>query len=213
MAKAARKRFELIGKKKSQIVAITILSEKVGQKDVKPAVCVSLTTSLSNKQALPMFSANLLAFLYENTGKNTGALEGIDVVSDVPNLTDEAVRLGALDWDYEQQGSTLKIYNGVSGHADIVLRSGTVQKIKLACNEGGTVDIHWQFYTNDVDEDTIGALGILKSLERDVEMTAPEIVSDKQPTLIDDTGGELGVQTPESALAKAHAADSKKPKK
>lgn len=56
------------------------------------------------------------------------------------------------------------------------------------------MDHFFQFYTADVDEETIGALGVLKSLERDIELTAPEVIS-AQKDLIEK-------ETPEQALAK-----------
>jgi hypothetical protein len=197
-------RFELIGKTKSTVEAINILSEKLGQKDVKPAVCVSFKTSLPNS-SLNMLGPTVLPFLYENTGKNTGQLEGIQVVSNLPNLTPAAAMLGALDWDYEQTGCKLTIYQGASGHADIKLKDGEVRKIKTVQNEGGTVDWFWQFYTADVDEDTLGALGVLKSLERDLEVTAPEMISKKQPQLLD----EQEPLTPAGALAASVKGDGK----
>jgi hypothetical protein len=166
----------------------------MSQTDVKPAVCLTLKTPLPNAK-LNMLDASLRAFLYENTGKSTGSLVGIDAVSDLPNLTAAAIALGALDWEYEQTGCKLVIYTGATGHADIKLKDGTVRKIKVDCKEGGTVDHYWQFYTADVDEETIGALGVLKSLERDIELTAPEIISQQQQL---PEGEQL---TPEKALA------------
>ncbi len=189
-------RFELIGKTKTTIEGILPLSEKSGQKDVKPAVCLTLKTSLPNS-SLNMLGPAVLPFLYENTGKNTGQLEGIQVVSDLPNLTPVALMLGALNWDYEQTGCKLVIYQGASGHADIKLKGGEVRKIKTVQNEGGTVDWTWQFYTADVDEDIMGALGVIKSLDRDLELTAPDLISKKQPQLLD----EQEQLTPAGALA------------
>jgi hypothetical protein len=194
-------RLELIGKTKATLQAIDILSLKMGQTDVQPAVCLSLKVSLPNSR-LAMLSPTLRDFLYENdTGKTNAqsALDGIEVVSDKPNLTAEASALGALHWEYEQTGCTLRIYNGVSGHGDIKLADGTVRKLKIDPKEGGTVDHYFQFYTADVDAETIGELGILKSLERDIELTAPEIIS-QQADIEDEQEGK---RTPEGALAGA----------
>jgi hypothetical protein len=206
-------RLELVGKTKATVQAIDILSLKMGQTDVQPAVCLSLKVSLPNSR-LSMLSATLRDFLYENdTGKTNAqsALDGIEVVSDKPNLTAEASALGALHWEYEQTGCTLRIYNGVSGHGDIKLADGTVRKLKIDPKEGGTVDHYFQFYTADVDAETIGELGILKSLERDIELTAPEIIS-QQKDIEDDEQGD-GTTTPEAALAGAvgAGADDKRP--
>jgi hypothetical protein len=193
------KRFELIGKHKSTITSIDILSLKMGQVDVKPAVCVSFLTSMPNKDVLPMFSPKLLAFLYEKTGKGTGDL--IAPVSDVPNLTAEAQALGSLSWEYEQTGCNLVVYEGNSKRT---LRGGTVRKVKVDPKEGGTVDLSWQFYTSDnVDDEVIGHLGILKSLERDVELTLPEVIKQQRPL------EEAPPDTPLDAAKRAHGKGDK----
>jgi hypothetical protein len=194
-------RFELIGKSKATITAIEILSLKMGQVDVRPAVCISFKVPLPNAR-LTMLDASLRDFLYENNvGKSntTATLEGVEVVSDKPNLTAAASALGALTWDYEQTGCALRIYNGATGAGDIKLGDGEVRKLKIDPKEGGTVDHYFQFYTADVDGDTIGELAVLKSLERDIELTAPEIISAQKDLDEED-------ETPEAALAKTQPA-------
>jgi hypothetical protein len=193
------RRFELISKHKSTITNIDILSLKMGQVDVKPALCISFITSMPNKEVLPMFSKNLLAFLYENTGRGPTDLVGVAPVTDIPNLTAEAAAIGAISWEYEQTGCQLTVYEGNSKR---VLTGGAVRKVKLDAKEGGTVDTYWQFYTaENVDDEVIGHMGILKSLERDVELTAPEIVS-AQKDLIEPAKKDAR-QTPAGALSAA----------
>jgi hypothetical protein len=196
-------RFELIGKSKATVVDIDIQAMKMGQVDVQPAVCLTLRVPRPNA-ALSMIDATLRDFLYANNAgkpKVQAQLEGVEVVSDKPNLTPAAEALGAIHWEYEQSGCSLKIYNGVSGHGDIKLKDGTVRKLKLEPKEGGTVDCTFQFYTSDVDAETIGELGVLKSLERDIELTAPEIISAQKDIEEEDT--------PEKAARRAHGVGAK----
>jgi hypothetical protein len=194
-----QRRFELIGKKRSTITAIDILSLKMGQTDVKPAICISFKTSMPNKEVLPMFSPKLLGLMYENTGNNTAALDGVQPVSDQPNLTLEAEALGALNYEYLQTGCKLIVYEG---NSKLSLTGGEVRKTKIDCQEGGTVDVYWQFYTGEkVDDEVIGHMGVLKSLERDVELTAPAVVS--QQKRIEEAEEQ---DTPEKAAVRAHAA-------
>lgn len=196
-------RLEFIGKTKAQITAIDIQSLKQGQTDVKPAVCIHLSLTLANS-TLKMLNKQLLPFLFEkSTGKTDPqrALDGVDTVSDLPQLTDIAVAIGALHWEGEQTGSTLKIYQGVTGDQDLKLSDCTVKKIKLEPREGGAVDWSIQVYTSDVDQDTIGALGVLKSLTRDIELEAAQPVSSKQRTI--DDGSKDKKLTPEQALDKS----------
>jgi hypothetical protein len=189
-------RIEFTGKTKATIVDVDIQSLKMGQTDVKPAVSLHLRFTLANS-TLKMLDKNLLPFLFEkSSGKiEQKTLDGIAVVSELPQLTDLAIALGALNWDGEQTGCTLMIYQGVTGDQDIRLQDCTVRKIKIEPNEGGSVEWHMQVYTSDVDQEIIGALGVLKSLERDVELTPPSAASEKQRSI--DDGATL---TPEKAL-------------
>ncbi|MGC4396028.1 hypothetical protein [Hydrogenophaga sp. T2] len=193
-------RVQFIGKTKATIVDIDIQSLKRGQTDVEPAVCLHLKITQANG-TLAMLDKNLLGFLYQKglDHSQQQVLDGVPVVSDHPSLSPLAVALGALNWDGEQSGATLKIYQGVTGDQDISLGDCTVRKVKIDPKEGGAVDYHLQVWTSDVDQDTIGALGVLKSLDRDIELIAAEPVN--QGTL--DDGADDKQLTPAKALEKA----------
>jgi hypothetical protein len=195
-------RIEFIGKTKATITAIDIQSLKMGQTDVKPAVCIHFKVTQANS-TLSMFDKKLLSFLFEkgNGASTQQALEGIPVVSELPQLTAIAQALGAINWDGEQTGSTLKIYQGVTGDQDLKLGDCTVRKVKITPMEGGGVDYDFQVYTSDVDQETIGALGVLKSLTRDIELEAAQPASAKQRTL--DDGKDEKKLTPAKALEKS----------
>ena len=138
-------RIQFIGKTKATIVDIDIQSLKRGQTNVEPAVCLHLKITQANN-TLAMLDKNLLGFLYQK-GLDHGqqqALEGVPVVSDYPALSPLAVALGALNWDGEQTGASLKIYQGVTGDQDIALADCTVRKVKIDPKEGGAVDYHLQ---------------------------------------------------------------------
>ncbi|WP_439586941.1 hypothetical protein [Hydrogenophaga sp.] len=190
-------RLEFVPKHKAVIAAIDIQSLKQGQTDVVPAVVLHLKCTLANS-TLALLDKKLLPFLFQkgNGAATQQALEGVPVVSDMPQLTDIAVAVGALHWAGEQTGATLKIYQGVTGDQDITLSDCTVRKVKVEPKEGGAVEWDLQVYTSDVDQETIGALGVLKSLTRDIELIPAEPVSQKR---ID----EPEKLTPEAALKKS----------
>lgn len=199
-------RIEFIPKTKSTLVDITVLSLKMGQTDTRPALCVNFKTPMPNT-VLNALDKRLRTVFYEKNGnaaKTQQHLDGVDQVSDLPQLTELGTKLGPIQWPDEQSGSKLMIYHGIGAHPAWTLKDGTVRKIKCDAKEGGTVDVHWQFYTADVDAETIGELAVLKSHEVDLELTAPEIVSQAQ---IDDELGDdapAGEElTPEKALAGA----------
>lgn len=181
-------KIEFTGKTKAIISDIDIQSLKKGQTDVVPAVCLTLKATLANS-TLAMLDASLQSFLFEKgmpADSSQQVLDGIPVVSDMPKLTDAAVALGALTWGGEQTGATIKIYQGVTGDEDITLRDCTVRKVKFEPIEGGAVEWKFEAYTSDVDEHTIGALGVLKSLTRDIELTPAQPVDDQRDIEDDD---------------------------
>jgi len=193
-------RLSFVPKHKAVIADIDIQSLKQGQTDVVPAVCLTLKMTLANS-TLNLLDPTLLPFLFEKglpAAAQQQVLDGVPVVSDLPQLTDAAVALGSLHWEEEQTGATLKIYEGVTGDRDITLSDCTVRKLKLDPREGGAVDWRLEVYTSDVDQDTIGALAVLKSLTRDIELTAAEAAS--QQRTLDDSDKKL---TPAQALEKS----------
>lgn len=199
-------RLEFTGKTKATIADIDIQSLKMGQTDVVPAVCLHLKMTLANS-TLSMLDKHLLNFLFQrNTNAATQqALEGIPTVSDLPELTEPAIAIGAINWAGEQTGSTLVIYQGVTGDQDIKLNDCTVRKVKIDPKEGGAVEWDMQVYTSDVDQETIGALGVLKSLTRDIELTPAQPVSERQQDITEDPAptGKKKKLSPEEALQKA----------
>ena len=179
-------RFELLGKQKATLVDVDIQSLKKGQTEVVPAVALTFKVTMANN-ALNMISKTLLAFLYAKgsaSAKAQGTLDGVDVISDMPTLTSEAENIGTLSWAPEQTGCKMAIYVGVSGDGDIRLKDGTVQIKKINPKEGGAVEFTISFYTADVDAETLGELGVLKSHELDIELTTPELISAKQQDLV-----------------------------
>lgn len=187
-------RFELFKKTKATLVDIDIQSLKMGQTEVVPAVALAFKVTLANS-ALAMLDKTLLTFLYAKGNSGAAAqatLDGVEVVSDFPSLTKAAVMLGDLSpkEGNEQTGCKLHIHVGATGHADIKLQDGTVTVKKISPKEGGAVDFHVVFYTSDVDAETMGELGVLKSHDLDIELTAPEIIS-KQTKIEDADGGKV----------------------
>lgn len=203
-------RFELVPKTKATLVDVDIQSVKVGQTDVNPAVALMFKTTRPNA-ALNMLDKSLLGFLFQRGspgGQKQSTLDGVEVVSDMPALTPAAMKLGVLPWDEEQTGSKLSIYQGVTGDHDINLKDGTVEIKKIDPKEGGGVDLTFRFYTTAVDAEVMGELGVLKSHELDIELTAAQVV--KQAKLEDDKpkGGKKADElTPEKALAKSLEAE------
>lgn len=209
-------KLELTGKTKAVLEDVDVQSQKMGQTDIKPAVCLHFKVTMANS-CLHMFDKTALAFLYTKNGSaaKQNVLDGIPVVAEMSQLTDAAMALGAFSWDGEQTGCTLVIHRGIKADANIVLRDGTTLKYKTVHHEGGTVDVSFRFFTTDLDAETLGELAVLKSHDLEIELSVPEALSSKQADLAGDTapakGGAKvtrlksagGATTPEQAFADA----------
>lgn len=212
-------KFQLIGKTKAKLVNIDIQSAKRGQTETVPAVALTLKVPLPNSE-LDQLDKGLLPFLYEKGANPTQqTLDGVAVVSNMPSLTRAASCVGVLSWDGEQSGSTLIIYQGVTGDADIRLQDGIVTIKKIDPHEGGTWDATLSFYAEDLHADTLGELAVLKSHDLDIELTAPEVaqkqLDDEEQLEDEDENGNPfpfeadPQQTPEAAFTAAVTSDAK----
>lgn len=181
-----------IGKTKATITAIDVQSKKEGQTDLRPAVCVHFQVRLPNS-SLAMLDKRLQNMLFEK-GVNR-QLDGVDQVSELNSLTNIAENIGHFTWADEQTGCRLNVYQGIGEAEHLKLMDGTVRKTKVTPQDGGTVQYDCQFYTaTDIDAEMIGALGVLKNQDRDIELLIPEALSTKQKKIEDG-------MTPEEALA------------
>ena len=169
-------RFQLAGKTKAILEKVDIQSQKMGQTELKPAVCLHFKAPMPNS-CLAMFSKALLTFLYKKVDKSATqqqVLEGVPVVSEYAQKTDDANAIGAVNWDKEQTGCVLHVHHGISNVPVMKLRDGLVDKVKLDPLEGGTVDVYFHFFTTDVDAETLGELAVLKSHELEIELELPQ---------------------------------------
>lgn len=201
-------RFELIGKTKAKLVSVDVQALKMGQTELKPAISLRFKITAANT-ILNKFDQSLRPFLYEKKGtapKTQGDLAGVTPVSDLPQLTEAAKKIGAFGWADEQTGCKLVMYQGVSGQGDIKLKDGTVDKVKIDPHDGGTTDVFFDYYAADLDAETMGEIAVLHQHELDIELLAPEIIS-AQKSL--PSGDSAAPQTPEKALADQVKKDEK----
>lgn len=168
------KKFALIGKTKVKLTNITPLALKQGQKDLKPAVAIRCKYRAPST-VLDMFDPGLRGFLFEKNGnpQKQQTVEGVPAVS---QLSTAGLALGAFSWGYEQTGCGFIVYRGATGSMDVRLKDATVKKVKFTPHEGDAVDIEWTVQSVDLDEETMGAIAVLKQHEVDVELTLPEVL-------------------------------------
>lgn len=193
-------RLQFIGKTKGKIVKVAGYTIKLGQTDKRNAAQMRVMATVSNS-ILDTFSPGLRAFLYEKARgneKEQKQLEGIEVVSDLPNLREPGVKLGALKWDDEQTGCTFIIDRAID---PIKLPDCRVERLKLVPQDGGTVQVFFSCTTGELDRDTSGDLLLLNQQDIMFELTAPEPAPKGDLLEDEDEDDGLPPYTPEQALA------------
>lgn len=202
-----------------KITSVNPRSERHGPEELHPAVDLHISLTTGNN-ILTALDGKLLDALYtKNANADQGGqqnLEGVEEVSNLPNL--KFPLMGALKWKKDLIGYTLTVQHGVG--SDIVLKGCKVNNFTIAPKEGGSVDLKFRVQSSDVDERTLGKLGLLVQNEVDVMLLAPEAKQDGQqdienplPFALDDSDKQVEnpfppALTPEQALADACAAEA-----
>lgn len=202
-----------------KITSVNPRSERHGPEELHPAVDLHISLTTGNN-ILTALDGKLLDALYtKNANADQGGqqnLEGVEEVSNLPNL--KFPLMGALKWKKDLVGYTLTVQHGVG--SDIVLKGCKVNNFTIDPKEGGSVDLKFRVQSSDVDERTLGKLGLLVQNEVDVMLLAPEAKQDGQqdienplPYTLDESDQQMenpfpSALTPEQALADACAAEA-----
>lgn len=202
-----------------KITSVNPRSERHGPEELHPAVDLHISLTTGNN-ILTALDGKLLDALYtKNANADQGGqqnLKGVEEVSNLPNL--KFPLMGALKWKKDLIGYTLTVQHGVG--SDIVLKGCKVNNFTIDPKEGGSVDLKFRVQSSDVDERTLGKLGLLVQNEVDVMLLAPEAKQDGQqdienplPFALNDSDKQMenpfpSALTPEQALADACAAEA-----
>lgn len=150
-----------------------------------------------------------------------GELEGVEVVSAMPFLRSTNIKFPfELDLDYS--GYQLTVDRGLGGKSNLVLHEVKVNKIKLSCKEGGTVEVQLRLQAQRVSEEVRGLLSsYIKGAPTAIALKPPQ----ERQQAIDGTKGHPGAETAAKgkqertgheagdAFAQAAAAGNTKPAK
>ena len=173
--------FELESMTAAKLTDVVVLSSKNRMPDENPGAKLSVELSTAN-DALSAFDGFLKGFLFtRNHQPGTEAqqdLDGVDPISDAPNLTAIGSRVGSLHWDLELTGYTLTIDHGLGGKSNMTVADCSVGNFRILPKEGGTVVIKFDVESADIPEKVFGKLATLKTREVKLTLTAPEVVPD-----------------------------------
>jgi hypothetical protein len=176
-------RHEHVGKTKATITGVESHNIGVGAKETRQGLRLTVKLKKPNT-ILADFHPLLRGIYYEKQGsaaKEQKQLDGIDPVTDLPQLTELGSKLGKITWPDEQSGSTLTVYRGIRDDAAFRLKDGLAHKFRLTMNDGGTVEEEFSFDVADLDSETAGELLLMVGSETDIELAAPEVVQEELP--------------------------------
>lgn len=167
---------------KVKVLNLGALSQKNRPPNSKPGAQLTLAFTLSN-HILSELDGRLLHALYERTEAAEPAqasVEGVEPITELPNLTGMGRRLHSFRWDLELTGYTLVVDWGRGGASNLVLSDAKVDGFTITPKEGGTVILKLKVEVNDVPEATFGKLATLKSRETEVTLTPPEAAQQQE---------------------------------
>lgn len=168
--------FELEEPTACTVTNVNFRSELHGDEHI-PAVDVAIKMTTSN-DVLSMFDGSLKGMLYGRADKASraaapqGELDGVEPISDMPKLRctilEQPIRLAK-----EFVGYTLTIDRGLGGASNIVIDDCGVDKFKVDCKEGGSVELSFRVQSAKVDEALSGKLAVLIGSEVSILLEAP----------------------------------------
>lgn len=171
--------FELDAPTNAKIQEVLVLAEKDRAPDTNPGTGLDIAITTSN-HILSHFDGFLRSMLYTKNANSSaaaqGTLEGVEPVSDMPNLTEIGKKLGQFGWDLELTGYTMTIDQGLGdAKSNIELGECKLSKFSVLPKEGGSVVLKLRVESPDVNEKTHGKLALLKTRELPITLAPPEV--------------------------------------
>jgi hypothetical protein len=170
--------FEILTNTKTRINDVIVLSQKNRQPDDDPGAQLSMSMLLPNHD-LVMFDGKLKSALYSKSAASSApvqaGLEGVEPVSDLPNLSAIGRHIGLLHWKAEYTGFTLVIDQGMGGASNIEIDNCVLSNFTIDPKEGGSVAIGFKLESQDVPPAVFGKLATLKNREVEITLAPPEV--------------------------------------
>jgi hypothetical protein len=173
--------FELLESTAAKLHDVDVLSAKNRPPEANPGVSLAFSIELPNV-ALAMLDGFLRGALYTKAASTETppqqALDGVEQVSDLPNLTVMGRKIGKFGWDLELTGYTLTFDHGLGGRSNLVIEDCKLDAFNVVPKEGGTIILSLKAEANDVDEMVFGKLATLKSRAVQILLTPPTVEQD-----------------------------------
>jgi len=172
--------FQLEEFTKAKITDVAVLSQKNREADANPGAALSFSMELSNHH-LSYFDGSLKSFLYaksaaSSAGPKQKGLDGVEEITDMPNLTVIGGRIGRFHWDHDLMGYSLEIDQGLGGkNSNLSIGDVALSNFRIDPHEGGTVTVTFVAESQDVPEQVFGRLATLKNREIQMRLAPPVV--------------------------------------
>ena len=125
---------------------------------------------IGSNDLLSLFSGWLKSAMYHKSD-NVDQPELLDEPSHLPNL--KFPEMGPFSWNYKGEGYTTVLHLGLDDKSDMTIYDCSLNKIKITCKEGGSVQIDFKvaFYPGKGEIERL-CLKIQESV--DITLTPPE---------------------------------------
>ena len=174
------KSFEFETPTSIKITDVVVLSQKNCDPGDNPGAQLKVLAAVSNN-TLTQFDGSLKSMLFHKSAASSasqGSLDGIEPVTDMPNLTGIGLAIGVIHWDAKLTGYELVIDYGMGEKSNITLDGCELSGFKIDPKEGGTVEIAFTIEAEDVGEGQFGKLATLKSQEVKITLAAPDVAQE-----------------------------------
>lgn len=173
--------FEIESPAKAKVLDVEVLSQKNRPEGANPGLKLPLALKLSNHM-LAGFDGALKSFLFTKTAatqpvatrredNSTETLDGVEPVSDLPNLTKLGEKIGAFTWHEEITGLAVEI---IFATGKLDLDDCTATGFRIAGQEGGTVLLNMVIEAPDAKASDFAKLAMFKSREVEITMLQHE---------------------------------------
>lgn len=217
--------FELETMTPAKLVDVRVLSQKNRQPDDNPGVKLVVEMSLADS-VLAGFDGSLKHFLFTAAPASGGkkpkgeqaSLDGVEPVSDTPNLTGIGQHVGVLRWQQDLTGYSLAIDLGLGGRkSNLLIDDCTLSTWRMTPKQGGSVTLKFNLESQDASDAAWAKLAKLKSREVNLTLLAPvvsqEVLDAARPSAADEAAFYDGPDNPFGSTDPAEAAAAgRKPK-
>lgn len=197
--------FELDQPTKVKITEVRVLSQKNRKIDDNPGAKVSVDCLVPN-DVLSTFDGHLKGALYTRNSATPqdqqGTLDGVQVVSDMPDLTTMGKQCGTIKWQGDMTGYTLAIDLGI-GRPESNVEEGDCQitGMRITPKDGGSVRLQFHVEAPNLSDKQWPKVAHLKAREVELALFAPEPSTQRDVEDDDDAPAGSGGRKPRRADA------------